>query len=138
MQNFILVPVMLQYFSVFMNNKQKCTVNHATPLQTPPKYLLIYIDIYCPEHIIFTKSHNIIITGTFINTSSPLKLYEITIFPAGSSAYYHIIIQFTKVPSHHYADKASTSNVFHGLTFHCRDLKYSDIVPNTITTRNKN
>ena len=46
----------------------------------------------------------ITITGTFRNNSIPLKLYEITVFPTGSSAYYQIIIQFTKALSHHYAD----------------------------------
>ena len=42
--------------------------------------------------------------GNLRNTSNPLKLYEITLFPTGSSAYYHIIIQFMKVLGHHYAD----------------------------------
>ena len=32
----------------------------------------------------------IIITVTFRNTSNPLKLYEINLFPTGSAAYYSI------------------------------------------------
>ena len=32
----------------------------------------------------------IIIMGTFRNTSNPLKLYEITLFPTGSSGYYSV------------------------------------------------
>ena len=41
---------------------------------------------------------------TFRNTSIPFKCYEITLFLTGSSAYYQIIIQFTKAQSHHDAD----------------------------------
>ena len=44
--------------------------------------------------------------GTFRNTSIPLKLYEITLFHTGLSAYFQIIIQFMKVLSHHYAEDA--------------------------------
>ena len=44
--------------------------------------------------------------GTFGNTSIPLKLYEITLFPTHSLAYYEIISKFLKVLSHHYADDA--------------------------------
>ena len=77
-------------------------------------------------------------TSTFRNTSNPLKLYEITLFLTGSSACYHFTIQFTKVLSHHFADDTWTSNVYHGLNFHHRDLKFSDIVPNTIMIMNKN
>ena len=49
-----------------------------------------------------------------------------------------LIIPFTNALSHHYADDAWTSNACYGLNFHQRDLKFSDIVPNTITIMNKN
>ena len=79
----------------------------------------------------------IIIISTFRSTSNPLKLYEIMLFPIGSSAY-QIIIQFMKVPSHHYADDTWASNVCHGVNFQHWSLKFSDIVPNSITIMNKN
>ena len=47
-----------------------------------------------------------------------------------------IIIPHTKVPCHHRADGSRTSNVRHGFNFHCRDLKFSDIVSNTIMVKN--
>ena len=77
-------------------------------------------------------------TGTIRNTSYPVKLYEKTLFPTGWLDYYHIIIQFMKVLSNHYADDTRTSNAYHRLNFHHRDLKFSDIVPNTIMFMNKN
>ena len=76
------------------------------------------------------------IAGTFRNSSIPLKLYEITLFHTGSSAYYQIIIQFTKALSQHYADDAWSTNASHWLNFHRRDLKFSDIVPTTTTINN--
>ena len=36
---------------------------------------------------LFSQNRMIIIGGAFKNISNPLKLYEITIFPTGSSAY---------------------------------------------------
>ena len=74
----------------------------------------------------------IIITGTFKNTSNSLKLCEITIFPTGSLSYYHI---YESAESSR-ADATRTSSVCHGLNFHRTDLKFSDIVPNTIMVTN--
>ena len=67
--------------------------------------------------------------GSFRNTSNPLKLHQITLFHTGSSTYYNIIIQFTKVLSHKYADDALTSNAYKGVNFHCRDLKFQTLFP---------
>ena len=78
----------------------------------------------------------IIITGTFRNISISFKPYKINLFPTGLSAYYQIIIPLMKVLNHHYADDALTSNACHGLNFHHRDLKFSHIVPNTLTIMN--
>ena len=93
--------------------------------------------IYIVPNTLFSQNLMIIITGTFRNTSILLKLYEITLFPTGLSAY-QIIIQFTKEQGHHYADDPWTSSACHGLNFHRRDLKFSDKVRNTITIVNWN
>ena len=37
-----------------------------------------------------------------------------------------------------YDNDAWTSNMCYGLNFYCRDMKFSDIVPNTTTIINKN
>ena len=52
---------------------------------------------------IFTDTHTLFHDNYNGYLQKHLKLYEITRFPTGSSAYYQIIIQFTKVLSHHYA-----------------------------------
>ena len=54
----------------------------------------------------------IIIASTFRNLSNPLKLYEITLFPTGSSAY-QIIIPFMNELSHLYADDAWAPSACH-------------------------
>ena len=43
------------------------------------------------------------------------------------------VISFMKTLSHHYADDTWTSNACHVHNSHRRDLKFSDIVPDTIT-----
>ena len=43
------------------------------------------------------------LTGSF---KKHLKLYELTLFPTGSSANDQIIIKFTKALSQHYADES--------------------------------
>ena len=48
------------------------------------------------------------------------------------------LIPLTKVLTHHYVVDAWTSNACQGHNFHCRDLKYLDIVPDTITIYNYN
>ena len=48
----------------------------------------IQIDIV--PNTLFSPNLIITITGTFRNTSIPLKLYEITLFPTGSAACYSI------------------------------------------------
>ena len=72
--------------------------------------------------------------GTFRNTSSPLKLYEITTFHTGSLGYGFVY----ESAESYYADDAFTSNVCHGFNIYCRDLKFIDIVPNTIIIIIKN
>ena len=79
----------------------------------PTPEINIYRYIYIVPNTLFSPNQMIITTGTFRNTSITLKLYEITLFPTGSSAY-QIIIQFTKALSHRYADETRTSN---GLIF---------------------
>ena len=56
-----------------------------------------YISIYFGHKTLFSPN------GTFRNT---LKLYEITLFYIGSSAYYQMLSPFTKALSHYYADDA--------------------------------
>ena len=46
--------------------------------------------IYIVPNTLFSPTLMIIITGTFRNTSNPLKVNEITLFPTGLSAYYSI------------------------------------------------
>ena len=109
----------LVLFHFFWVINKKSTVDHVRP---PEMY--IYISIYFGHKTLFTQNLMIIITGTFRNTS---KLYEMTLF-------HHLdVIPFTKALSHNYADDTKTLNACHGHKFHCRDLKFSDIVPNTIT-----
>ena len=91
---------------------------------TPPTHLKL---IYIIPNTLFSQNLTIIITGTFRNTPFPLKLHKIILFPTDSSAY-QIIILFVKALIHYYPDYAC-----HGLNFHLRDMKFSDIVPNTIT-----
>ena len=67
---------------------------------------LVLGTIYIVPNKLFSLNLMIIIMVTFRNTLITLKIYEITLFPTGSSAYYQIIIQFTKALSHHYADDA--------------------------------
>ena len=61
-----------------------------------------------------------------------LKRYKITPF--------HRLIGLlflAKMSSNHRTDDTRISNACHGLNFHHRDLKFSEIVPNTITIMNK-
>ena len=46
--------------------------------------------IYIVPNTLFSPNLMIIITGTFRNTSNPLKIYEMTLFPTGSLAYYSV------------------------------------------------
>ena len=54
------------------------------PLHPPLKL------IYIVPNTLFSPNLMIIITGTFRNISNTVKLYEITLFPTGSSAYYSL------------------------------------------------
>ena len=84
MQNLILVQVMLLYFfSFFLIINKKCRVEyvHLPQASYPPK-----IHIYQCIFDIFTKSHNY-----YRYLQKHLKLYEITLFSIGSSAYYQIL-----------------------------------------------
>ena len=76
----------------------------------------------------------IIITGTFRNTSNPLKVDEITLFPIPQV--YMLFFPFTKILSNHRTDDTRTLNACQGLNFHRRDLKFLDIVSNTILITN--
>ena len=102
--------------------------------QPPAHPWNLHISIYIVPNILISPNLMIIITGTFSNTSIPLKLYEITLFPQVHQSF----IPFMKAMSYHYADEVWASNEWDGLNFHRRDLKVSDIVPNTITNMNKN
>ena len=82
----------------------------------------------------FSLNLMIVIIDTFRNSSNSLKLYEITLFPQVQQ----IIILFMKVMSCHYTDDSQTSNACNQLNFRCRDMKFSDMVQNTITIINKN
>ena len=59
-----------------------------------------YISIYTAPNTLFSPNLLIIITGTFRNTSNPLKLFEITHFPK----VHLLIILFMKVLSSRYGD----------------------------------
>ena len=48
------------------------------------------------------------------------------------------VTPFTKALSHHYADDKWTSNACHGNNFHRRELKFSDVVLDTITNFKNN
>ena len=78
----------LASFRFFMNNKQNNLRWTMYPFPTHPWNL--YISINIVPNTLFPTNPMIIISVTFRNTSIPLKLYEITLFPKGSSAYYHI------------------------------------------------
>ena len=107
-----------------MLNKKNVTWTMYFPC--PPENW--YISVYIVPNI-FSPNLMIIITGTFRNTSNPLKQYEITLFTRCSLAYYSVY----ESNGSHYADDTWTLNACHGHNFYCRDLKFSDIVPNTIT-----
>ena len=94
---------------------------------------IIYIDIYWPKapKILFSPILMIIIAGTFRNTSNQLKLYEIILFLTGSMAYYFVLF-------HLYADDIWTWKTCHRLNFYLRNVKFSDIVANSIKIINKN
>ena len=75
-------------FLWIINNKMEG--EPCTPPTNPPKLIYFNIYIYIVHNKLFSPNLRIIITDTFKNTSIPLKLYEITLFPTGSSAYYSI------------------------------------------------
>ena len=74
------------------------------------RFISLLSDYYHPIPLFpyFPLVHQLIIR--LLSPNSPIYL-----FPTGSSAYYQIIIVFTKELSHHYADDAWTSNACHGL-----------------------
>ena len=92
------VLVLFPFF--FLNNKQKLYGGICTSPRTPQNS---YISIYFGHKTLFSANLMIIITGTFRNTP---KLYEITLFHTGLSAYYLMLSPFTKALSHNYADNA--------------------------------
>ena len=76
----------------------------------------------------------IIITGTFRNTSNSPKTNEITLFPAGSSAYYSVY----KSTESSLRWRRMNFKCVRRVNFHRRDLKFSDLVSNTVMIMNKN
>ena len=84
--------------------------------------------IYIVPKTVFSPNLMIIIKGTFRNTSIPLKLYEINLFPTGSSDY----------------ESAESSLCWWCMNFKWApraqfslyNLKFSDIILKTITIMN--
>ena len=105
-------------------------MDHVRPPPHTPRNS--YISIYFGHKPLFSQYLMIIITGTFRNTSNPLKLYEIILFSTGSSAYCYVYESDASSSCWWYMNfKCVPRAKF--LNFHRRDLKFSAIVSNTIT-----
>ena len=117
-------------FSVFLNNKQKmCSGTCTSP--TPHKIHIYWyvLDIKHFYQISWWLSQ-VPLEAPQTSWNNPISHRFIIILSD--------VIPVTKARSHYYADDAWTSNACHGHNFHRRDLKFSDIVPNTITIFNHN
>ena len=121
--------MLLYFFRFFLIITKKWMVDHV-----PHTLQNSYISIYFGHKKLFLPNLLIIIMGIFKNTetiwNNPISHRFICLLLD--------VIPFATALSHHYADDAWTSNACHGHNFHCRDLKFSDIVPNTITISNHN
>ena len=91
------------------------------------------IDTYRPKHIIFTKCNDNYHGYLYKPLKSP-QTYKIT----HDTQVDYLIIPFTKMLSNHRTHDMRTSDACHEHNFHRRNLKFSDIVSNTITIMNKN
>ena len=120
---------MLLYFFRVLNNKQKMYGGICTPPRTPRNS---YISIYFGPKAFISPNLMIIIMGTF---KTPQTLWNNPISHRFISSLSDVI-PFMKALSHNYADDTWTSNACHGHNFYCGDMKFSEIVPDTITILN--